>query len=98
MAVSSGYPAKSRASAAVIQHGRRGWRELGDFDMTVGGRGCAVSTIHYHYMDGLRAGFMFTGVFVHAALLGTDPVFDGIVYLSSLFRMEGFFVISGYLS
>jgi glucan biosynthesis protein C len=49
-------------------------------------------------MDALRAGFLLLGVFVHASRLGNDTVFDGIEYASSLFRMEGFFLISGFLS
>jgi glucan biosynthesis protein C len=49
-------------------------------------------------MDALRATFMFIGVFVHAATLGNDPIFNGITYASRLFRMEGFFLISGFLS
>jgi glucan biosynthesis protein C len=49
-------------------------------------------------MDALRAAFMLIGVFVHAATLGDDPLFNGISYASRLFRMEGFFLISGFLS
>ncbi|WP_242424094.1 acyltransferase family protein, partial [Frankia sp. EI5c] len=56
------------------------------------------SGVHYHYMDGLRGVFMLVGVFVHASTLGHDRIFDGIAYSSSLFRMQGFFVISGFLS
>ncbi|WP_248820405.1 glucans biosynthesis protein MdoC [Frankia sp. AgB32] len=54
--------------------------------------------MHYHHLDALRAVFMLTGVFVHASTLGHDPIFHGIAYASSLFRMEGFFLISGFLS
>ncbi|WP_018504723.1 glucans biosynthesis protein MdoC [Parafrankia discariae] len=54
--------------------------------------------MHYHYMDALRGTFMLVGVFVHASSLGRDPFFDGIAYASGLFRMEDFFLISGFLS
>ncbi|TCJ33014.1 glucans biosynthesis protein MdoC [Parafrankia sp. BMG5.11] len=55
-------------------------------------------SVYYHHLDALRGVFMLVGVFVHASTLGEDPVFDGIGYASSLFRMEGFFVISGFLA
>ncbi|MEX5636184.1 glucans biosynthesis protein MdoC [Parafrankia sp. FMc2] len=58
----------------------------------------ALGVVHYHHMDALRGAFMMVGVFVHTATLGDDPIFDGIAYSSSLFRMEGFFLISGFLS
>ncbi|WP_018638059.1 glucans biosynthesis protein MdoC [Parafrankia elaeagni] len=51
-----------------------------------------------HSLDALRGILMLVGVFVHVATLGVDPVFDGIARASSLFRMEAFFVISGFLS
>ncbi|WP_235498307.1 glucans biosynthesis protein MdoC [Frankia sp. R43] len=53
---------------------------------------------HYHHMDALRASFMLLGVFVHASSLGHDPIFNGIAHASALFRMEDFFLISGFLS
>ncbi len=56
------------------------------------------SDVHYHHLDALRGVFMLTGVFVHASTLGHDTFFHGIAYASSLFRMEGFFLISGFLS
>lgn len=49
-------------------------------------------------MDALRGTLMLLGVFVHAGTLGEDRLFDGIQYASSLFRMEGFFLISGFMS
>ncbi|CAO5235698.1 glucans biosynthesis protein MdoC [Frankia sp. AgKG'84/4] len=56
------------------------------------------SDVHYHHLDALRGMFMLIGVFVHASTLGHDTFFHGIAYASSLFRMEGFFLISGFLS
>jgi glucan biosynthesis protein C len=53
---------------------------------------------HYYHLDGLRGTFMLVGVFVHAGTLGHDRVFHGIAYASGLFRMQGFFLISGFLS
>ncbi|WP_076784731.1 glucans biosynthesis protein MdoC [Parafrankia discariae] len=54
--------------------------------------------VRYHHLDALRGVLMLIGVFVHVATLGDDPVFDGIARASGLFRMETFFVVSGFLS
>nr|WP_101834493.1 glucans biosynthesis protein MdoC [Frankia canadensis] len=53
---------------------------------------------HYYHLDGLRGTFMLVGVFVHVSTLGHDRVFHGIAFASGLFRMQGFFLISGFLS
>jgi glucan biosynthesis protein C len=57
----------------------------------------ASASVRYHYLDALRAALMFMGVFVHAAL-GSDRVFRLIADLSGLFRMNGFFLVSGFFS
>ncbi|ADP80984.1 acyltransferase family protein [Pseudofrankia inefficax] len=57
----------------------------------------AAAPVRYHYLDALRAALMFMGVFVHAAL-GDDRVFRLIAHLSGLFRMNGFFLVSGFFS
>ncbi|MCM3887014.1 glucans biosynthesis protein MdoC [Frankia sp. R82] len=54
--------------------------------------------VHYHHLDALRGAFMLVGVFVHVSTLGHDRVFRGIAYASGLFRMQGFYLISGFLS
>jgi glucan biosynthesis protein C len=54
-------------------------------------------TVRYHYLDALRSALMLLGVFVHAAL-GSDHVFYRIAWLSGLFRMYAFFLISGFFS
>ncbi|WP_163550441.1 glucans biosynthesis protein MdoC [Candidatus Frankia nodulisporulans] len=54
--------------------------------------------VHYHHLDALRGMFMLVGVFVHVSTLGHDRVFRGIAYASGLFRMQGFYLISGFLS
>ncbi|WP_052711227.1 acyltransferase family protein [Pseudofrankia sp. DC12] len=56
-----------------------------------------AAPVRYHYLDALRAALMFMGVFVHAAL-GDDRVFRLIAHLSGLFRMNGFFLVSGFFS
>ncbi|MCK9896389.1 glucans biosynthesis protein MdoC [Frankia sp. AgB32] len=61
-------------------------------------RAASKSDVHYHHLDALRGTFMLVGVFVHASTLGHDPIFHGIAYASGLFRMQGFFLISGFLS
>jgi glucan biosynthesis protein C len=53
--------------------------------------------VRYHDLDALRSALMFLGVFVHAAL-GSDKVFRAIAHASGLFRMNGFFLISGFFS
>ncbi|MEX5707670.1 glucans biosynthesis protein MdoC [Parafrankia sp. FMc6] len=60
--------------------------------------GASTAGVRYHHLDALRGVIMLIGVFVHVATLGDDPVFDGIARASGLFRMEAFFVISGFLS
>ena len=41
---------------------------------------------------------MLVGVFVHTKLLGTSELFQLIAYLSSQFRMEAFFLLSGFFT
>lgn len=50
-----------------------------------------------HYLDNLRWIAMLIGVFVHASTLEDFGVIDNITFVSSLFRMALFFLISGYL-
>ncbi|EFC83060.1 glucans biosynthesis protein MdoC [Parafrankia sp. EUN1f] len=60
--------------------------------------GKPVEGERYHDLDALRGVLMLVGVFVHVSTLGVDPVFDFIARASGLFRMETFFVVSGFLS
>lgn len=50
-----------------------------------------------HSVDALRTFLMFAGIFVHAGTIAV-PLLHGIIYTSSLFRMEGFFLLSGFFA
>ncbi len=50
-----------------------------------------------HSVDALRTFLMFAGIFVHAGTVAV-PVLHGIIYTSSLFRMEGLFLLSGFFA
>jgi glucan biosynthesis protein C len=58
----------------------------------------ASAPARYHYLDALRAALMFMGVFVHAAAIGEVRIFRLVASASNLFRMDGFFVISGFFA
>jgi glucans biosynthesis protein C len=52
-----------------------------------------------HSVDALRSFLMFAGIFVHAGTLTTTvAVMHGIHTGSALFRMEGFFLLSGFFA
>lgn len=50
------------------------------------------------YIDNLRGVAMLLGVFVHTATLETFGTIEMVSWLSDLFRMAAFFLISGYLA
>lgn len=58
----------------------------------------ALAAVRYHYLDALRAAMMFMGVFVHVAAIGDVRFFRLISSASNLFRMSGFFLISGFFA
>jgi glucan biosynthesis protein C len=52
-----------------------------------------------HSADAMRSFLMFAGIFVHAAALNDAGVFfHALDYGSALFRMEGFFLLSGFFA
>lgn len=67
------------------------------------------SSKYFYGLDILRATMMLLGIFIHAALLvnfydsdfksnyGRDILISNIIYFFSLFRMECFFILSGFL-
>ncbi|TCK07542.1 acyltransferase family protein [Marinobacterium mangrovicola] len=56
--------------------------------------------MRYAHIDFLRAALMIGGIIVHSATLALQPspFYSAIFYISSLFRMETFFIISGFLT
>jgi glucan biosynthesis protein C len=58
----------------------------------------ALAAVRYHYLDALRAAMMFMGVFVHVSAVGDVRFFRLIASASNLFRMGGFFLVSGFFA
>lgn len=55
-------------------------------------------TERLYYLDNLRIFCMIFGVYYHAAALGDFPFLDRMVKLSTVFRMEAFFLVAGYFT
>ncbi|MEZ6123494.1 MAG: acyltransferase family protein [Planctomycetaceae bacterium] len=63
-----------------------------------------------HYLDAMRATLMILGVVLHTSLVysvrggwqihdqSTSLIFDGVVALNRLYRMQAFFIIAGFFS
>ncbi|GGI77677.1 glucan biosynthesis protein [Polymorphobacter multimanifer] len=48
------------------------------------------------HLDAVRVVLMSCGVVTHATMIGSNAVFDAITFVSGLFRMKAFFLISGF--